>query len=150
MTYADKYLWAISMNHSSPMTCKHACCRFNADQPGESPTGLKLPAKLVWSTGSCQNNHNCHVAAGFVGMLQQHRYFWRSDLSWFILQKDLNCFDFAFSPTNSTLVQKLVGSIQSNNQPPIPASRVLGLASSAQVITKHTAAALLLDWHSEA
>ncbi|KAK9831648.1 hypothetical protein WJX74_004219 [Apatococcus lobatus] len=49
------------------------------------------------------------------------------------LRKDANCFDFAYSPANSTLVQKLVGSIQSNNEPPIPASRVLGLTTSAQV-----------------
>ncbi|KAK9864302.1 hypothetical protein WJX84_009142 [Apatococcus fuscideae] len=50
-----------------------------------------------------------------------------------LLQQDLHCFDFAFSPTNISTVNSLISNLRANNVPPISADRVLGLSSSAEV-----------------
>ncbi|GAX80780.1 hypothetical protein CEUSTIGMA_g8216.t1 [Chlamydomonas eustigma] len=49
------------------------------------------------------------------------------------LRRDLPCFTFLYTPAGDNLTEALVTHIRGNNDPPIPASLVMGLANTSQV-----------------
>ena len=78
-------------------------------------------AYLVWRHDKrCWLSH-CHKSLSFL-----HLLIWTC-------RRTLTALTLPSAQPNATLVKTLVASIRSNNEPPIPTSRVLGLASSEQV-----------------
>lgn len=49
------------------------------------------------------------------------------------LQRGIPCYDFLYAPAGNPLVESVVSAIRRDNQPPIPAARVMAMKSAAEV-----------------